>query len=230
MIATPEHRDTLAAALREAAVDVDAALADGRLVALDAADTLAEFLVTAAPDAAAFDEVVGGVSAPRGGVVEACVRSARWSPSCGMPRGDGRDRAERLWEALGHAHRSPCSPRTRPSPCRALGLPTSCRRCATSTRRSWPEGQRAATREAVRRFAASVHSPRLARQFVSETLRGWGLPKLVEDLRVVVAELAANAVRHAASTYAVSVRGGVIGFASRCGTAARPCRCARLRT
>ena len=97
VVATPEHREALAAALREAGVDVAAALAEGRLVALDAADTSAEFLVDGAPDAAAFDEVVGGVvrAAGRGWSRRSCVRRDG-RPALGCRRRHGRHRAREV--------------------------------------------------------------------------------------------------------------------------------------
>jgi hypothetical protein len=58
VVATAEHREAFAAEIRAAGVDVDAATADGRYHAVDAADLLARFMVDGAPDPARFREVV----------------------------------------------------------------------------------------------------------------------------------------------------------------------------
>jgi anti-sigma regulatory factor (Ser/Thr protein kinase) len=44
-----------------------------------------------------------------------------------------------------------------------------------------------------------------ARRFVIESLRSWGLDELVPDASIVISELAANAVLHAASAFRVSI-------------------------
>jgi hypothetical protein len=54
MIATPEHRDAVLAELRARQVDVDSIQAAGNLLALDARETLASFMVDGMPDATLF--------------------------------------------------------------------------------------------------------------------------------------------------------------------------------
>src|SRR5690348_5329540 len=61
VIATAEHREAFELELEAAGIDVPAAAADGRLVALDAAGTVARFTDCGQVDAAGFDEVVGEV-------------------------------------------------------------------------------------------------------------------------------------------------------------------------
>jgi len=61
VIATKEHRDGLARRLKMWGLDTTRAKAQGRYVALDATETLAEFMVDGWPDAARFAEVVGGL-------------------------------------------------------------------------------------------------------------------------------------------------------------------------
>ena len=60
VIATPSHREALHRRLTGAMSDVTAAGLTGRYVVLDAADTLAQFMVDGWPDADRFTEVVGG--------------------------------------------------------------------------------------------------------------------------------------------------------------------------
>jgi hypothetical protein len=58
VVATGDHRAAFADEMRAAGVDVDAATADGRYQALDAAEILALFMVDGAPDPALFRQVV----------------------------------------------------------------------------------------------------------------------------------------------------------------------------
>ena len=59
--------------------------------------------------------------------------------------------------------------------------------------------------ESHRHFACAPQAPRLVRRFVSATLRGWGLDELIDDGALMAAELATNAVVHAASDVTVSL-------------------------
>ena len=61
VVATPEHRAAFAGALRERAIDLDAAERDVRYLALDAQALLARLKVGGVPDAGRFEEVVGGI-------------------------------------------------------------------------------------------------------------------------------------------------------------------------
>jgi PAS domain S-box-containing protein len=62
-IATRAHRKDLDEALRAQGIDLVAAGTEGRYIALDAAETLAQVMVDGEPDAARFGNVVGGVVA-----------------------------------------------------------------------------------------------------------------------------------------------------------------------
>jgi signal transduction histidine kinase len=59
LIATPPHRDGVARRLTARGLDVAAAGAQGRYVALDARDTLTTFMVGGWPDPTRFDETIG---------------------------------------------------------------------------------------------------------------------------------------------------------------------------
>lgn len=56
-------------------------------------------------------------------------------------------------------------------------------------------------------FIASPPSVGSARNFVGDLLRHHGLPHLVDDVRLVVSELATNAVMHARTGFSVTLRG-----------------------
>jgi anti-sigma regulatory factor (Ser/Thr protein kinase) len=53
---------------------------------------------------------------------------------------------------------------------------------------------------------AQLDSPFDARAFVTNHLLGHGLPGLVDDVQLVVSELATNAVRHAQTPFTVTLR------------------------
>jgi PAS domain S-box-containing protein len=66
VIATPPHREQLDARLRAHGVDLATACAQGQYIALDAAETLAQFMVDGWPDAQRFADVVGNIIAGAG--------------------------------------------------------------------------------------------------------------------------------------------------------------------
>ena len=59
VVATPEHRELLSKRLEEAGLNVRDAVAANRFVMLDAVQTMDKFMRQDAPNAIAFDEVVG---------------------------------------------------------------------------------------------------------------------------------------------------------------------------
>src|ERR1041385_1749397 len=61
VIATKSHRDGLAQRLRTCGLDLTVAAQQGRYISLDAAETLAKFMVDGWPNAERFHEVVGSV-------------------------------------------------------------------------------------------------------------------------------------------------------------------------
>src|SRR5580700_1955418 len=61
VIATPAHREGLARILKSRGLDTSSALKTGRYLSLDAAETLATFMVNGWPDADQFTKVVGGL-------------------------------------------------------------------------------------------------------------------------------------------------------------------------
>lgn len=61
VVATPVHRESITAALARAGIDVAAAQAAGRYVALDAFETLTQFVVADWPSAASFWQAISPV-------------------------------------------------------------------------------------------------------------------------------------------------------------------------
>jgi diguanylate cyclase (GGDEF)-like protein/putative nucleotidyltransferase with HDIG domain len=67
VVATAEHRTAFAAVVRAGGIDLDAAIADGRYIALDAEALLGRLMVGGRPDPARFREAVGAVIDRAGG-------------------------------------------------------------------------------------------------------------------------------------------------------------------
>jgi excisionase family DNA binding protein len=66
VVATAEHRAGLEERLAADGIDVGAAVAEGRYLALDAAETLARMMAGGAPDAQTFAAIIGGIIAQAG--------------------------------------------------------------------------------------------------------------------------------------------------------------------
>jgi hypothetical protein len=216
VIATPDHRGAFEDALGTAGVDVEVARGDGRLLVLDADDTLAGFMVDGRPDPATFDAVVGTVV--RGASADG-RRVRAFGEMVALLWDAGNVPAaielEELWNGLGQ--HTPFSlfcayPAHLVSDWRAAEQFSAVCHLHSEVVAGAPvlEGC-----EVTRRFARSERAPRLARRFVVETLHGWGGAALVDDAAVVVAELTANAVMHAESDFTVGLarRGDVVRIA-----------------
>ncbi len=204
LIATAAHLERIRAALAGVASATDES---GRLLCLDAADTLAQLMDGDRPDPAAFDRVVGsllrGVQGPirafgemvallwdDGQVQAAMELEELWNRLCGdtpfalmcayeIGSGDGPGHD---LEAVCHLH----------SQVIGSGAPDVQQPGA-------PDGA------AQHHFPCSELAPTRARSFVATTLQGWAREDLDDAAAVIIAELAANAVRHADSTFKVSM-------------------------
>jgi hypothetical protein len=212
VVATAQHRRRFAEQMAAAGADVAAAQADGRLLMLDAAETMRRFLAGNRPDPDGFEQVIGGL--------------IRQAAGTGRPVQVYGEMVALLWEA-GHvtaaleieglwndlAARLPfaltCGYPAQSVAGEDLAEPVEeVRRLHSAV--VGPAG-------AVRSFEMVVGAPRAARHFVVQTLRGWGDGMLADDAAIVVTELAANAVLHARSafTVAISRTGGRVRIAVR---------------
>ena len=109
VIATKEHRDGLARRLKMWGLDTTWPTTQGRYVALDAAETLAKFMLQGWPDAARFAEVVDGlikrVKTASGGEAR---RVAAFGEMVALlwieGKADAALRLEELWNDLARTH------------------------------------------------------------------------------------------------------------------------------
>jgi signal transduction histidine kinase/ActR/RegA family two-component response regulator len=105
VVATEPHRHGLDELLQANGLDVAGARGRGCYVSLDAADTLAKFMVDGAPDPERFNEVIGGVIA---GVTNGRSRTSAFGEMVALLWAEGNFtaaiRLEELWNELQKQH------------------------------------------------------------------------------------------------------------------------------
>jgi hypothetical protein len=196
VVATEAHTVAFEAALRQSGIDITAARESGSLITLDAGQALSSFMAGDGPDAAAFDEVIGGLvrlAAQSGRRIRAYGEMVALLWDAGQVA--AAIELESLWNRLG------------------LQLPFSLF-CAYSSQSVAGDANLDAVNqichlhsavETTCCFTSGPHAPRAARRFVVETLLQWGRDESLDDAALVVSELAANAVLHAHSDFSVAV-------------------------
>jgi anti-sigma regulatory factor (Ser/Thr protein kinase) len=212
-IATQSHRAVFLDGLRDSGVDVDQAFADGRLLALDAAETLGSFMPDGRIDADAFRDTVGALvhrSASRGrplhlyGEMVSLLWEAGDIPAV--------IELEKLWNDLagevpfcllcGYRSESAADPRLAHALGRVCALHS-----AAHPARLQPRMAGGSQPVEACSFPADNRGPQQARRFIDQVLWDWGYSgALAEDARLLISELATNAVRHAKSTFRVGAR------------------------
>jgi anti-sigma regulatory factor (Ser/Thr protein kinase) len=218
VIATPDHRSAFERELAAAGAlgDVNRG---GSIVWFDAAATLARCMTDGRVDPEAFHTAVGGIVREAGQTGRA-IRAYGEMVALLWDAGDVLDaiELEKLWNELArelefslwcayHGHSLAVHEH-------ADELHEVCHlhTCVTD--------------EATARFAAGTDAPLAARRFVSSVLarRPYEGRVLTGDARLVVSELATNAVIHAATPFLVSVRftGSAVRVAVRDWSATRP--------
>lgn len=217
VIAAEGHGRTFEAALEADGVDLVRARSDGTFVLLDAVATMSAFIVDGQVDREAFHAVIGGLmrSAAAGGravraygemvallwdagnVLAAIELETLWnelgrelafSLFCSYPAASvtGSEHADALQHVC-HLHSSVLSP--------------------TADERAKEPAAACAQTGISAAFPAERASPGRARRLVVDALRRWGSgDALVNDVALMVSELATNAVRHASSSFSVNVR------------------------
>jgi hypothetical protein len=216
VIATEAHRRAFAAALEFDGVDVAQAQANGSFLALEVESTLAAIMVDGQVDRDAFNEVVGGlihrVAAPgrgvrafgemvallwdTGAVLAAIELEALWnelgrelefSLLCAYPRAS----------VVGHEH--------------AEALQQVCRMHSSVVHHPDSGGgeipESLSSTAFTASFPAERESPGRARRLAACELRRWGHgEELVNEVALVLSELASNAVIHARSSFTISLQ------------------------
>src|SRR5436190_6596827 len=169
VIAAPTHRDAFVEALGSAGIDVDAARQDGRLLELDAAETIASFSSDGHIDPEAFDQVVG--RAVREAAATRPVRAYGEMVALLRNAGDvvGAITLEDLWNDLGST--VPFSLFCAyPTNLFADSSPEALAELLHLHTAVVDETWVAQEADVIRWFEGTPRAPRLARRFVAETL------------------------------------------------------------
>ena len=105
VVATKAHRDGLDELMRANSIDVTQAIASGRYLALDAAETLSKFMVNGVPEPNLFNEVIGNVISS---VTDGRSRVRTFGEMVALLWAEGNQagalRLEELWNDLQKAH------------------------------------------------------------------------------------------------------------------------------
>ena len=212
VIATTAHLEGFEAELRALGVSVGAARQQGRIISFDAASLMAQLVFEGEVDPDAFAAVIGNTVRDQ---LKAGLRLRVYGEIVALLWDEGHVTAalelEALWNDLGRTVpfalmcSYPAGLVSDPVHVETLG-----RMCGLHSHvlegpthpdragRILPGAQLSA------QFPAVVEAPRAARHFVIDALRRWGFDAdLIDDAAVVVTELAANAVVHAASPFSV---------------------------
>lgn len=227
IVVGPSQRRAFESALVAAGIDLPAALADGALLIVDAADTLGRFMVDGTPDAEVLAEVIctmldHGVTDGRHLRIYGEMVTMLWQAG----HVGAALEVERMWNSL--ANDVPLSlfcayPSAIAADAETFAAFDDVCGMHSDVIGEMPIPSIAA---ATRPFSYDLHTPRDARLFVAETLAGWSLHDLIDDALLVVSELTTNAVRHAGSDVVVTVsrtRDGIrVGVADRSGVRPQP--------
>lgn len=205
-IVAPGHRKLLLAAIAESGIDVARSQDEGRLLVVDAVETLHAFMVGGSPQRAPFESAIQPLLA-RAGSCGRPVRAVGEMVALLWEQGNvvGAAELEDLWNAL-RDHASFDLLCAYPLAIRdvAESLPVLADVCAAHTQ-VLGAAPVAGGAERTATFDRSNASARGAREFVSDALREWGYDDAVEDAKLVVTELAANAMQHGRSDYTVAL-------------------------
>jgi len=219
VIATPAHRREFETRLTRAGVDLPAAGENGIYLALDASETMRQFMAADRLDSAAFDRVVGGLIR-RAGAGGRPVRA--YGEMVALLWDDGLVNAaaqlEAMWDELGRRHSFSlfCGYRA-DSVTRDGHLDAFAEVCRLHQEVVGLSPVAVSGPGAVRTFAFSRDAPAAARHFAVGAVCDWGAGDIADDAALVVTELAANAIVHAHSafTLTMSARGDLVRISVR---------------
>ncbi|MGH8981398.1 MAG: MEDS domain-containing protein [Acidimicrobiales bacterium] len=207
VIARPARIAAFTAALRAEGIDVDRGLATGSVIARDADEVLAEFMIAGRADPRRFAHAV---AAPLRAAGEGRPGMRIYGEMVALLWERGEVTAalelEELWNDLladpSFTSVLYCAyPSTLEVPEHAASFEAACRLHSAVLR----GGGAAAHASTYAHFEPTLHAPSAARTFVARTLGGAEAHDLVESAVLVVSELATNAVVHARSPFTVAV-------------------------
>ena len=216
VVATPAHRLAFESYLAGVEADVAAARSAGRYQAIDAAALLRRFAGAGQVDAASFEAEVGQVIRAAGaagrpvrvyGEMVALLWEAGQLNAALELEGRWNDLARDIPFGLycGYPEAPPTGADQRAALAEVCRLHAAVVGTPASAGRPGPARSRA-----TRSFPLDPDSPREARHFALDLLRGWRIEQrsgvnLASDVAIVVGELSTNAVRHAGSGFTVSL-------------------------
>jgi anti-sigma regulatory factor (Ser/Thr protein kinase) len=232
VIATDAHRRAFGGELAVAAIDVTQCERDGTLILLDAAETTAQFVRDGRIDRQAFRRLIGSIVS-RAGASGRPVRAYGEMVALLWEAGDvvAAIELEECWNELsaefpfallcGYHHESVLGHE------HAEALRQVCSLHARVLRPPAGEapGEPGPAAELCAQFPAEPGAVRSARLFAADALRRWGhAGSLLDDVQLVVSELATNAIVHARCSFRVAVReqGRGVRLSVRDASAARP--------
>ncbi|MDQ3756729.1 MAG: MEDS domain-containing protein, partial [Actinomycetota bacterium] len=205
VVATAARRAALDARLRTKGLDAAVARASGALVCLDADATLARFVEGDRIDPQRFREVIGGLvreAHGRGGPVRVYgeMVARLWEAGLVVQAVE----LEALWCRLGEslAFRLLCAYPS--SIVDAEHIEPFNDVCTLHSTALGPDGLPDDS-GTLRAFRPAPDAPRRARRFVGEALRHLDDPDALDEVLIVVGELAGNAVVHAGTPFVVGV-------------------------
>ncbi len=212
VIATDAHRDAFHQVLEAAGLDPAACRRDGQLIVLDAAETMARFVHQGQVDPEGFRETIGPVVAGAADTGRP-VRAYGEMVALLWDAGDvlAAIRLEEAWNALareipfglvcGYPSESVRGEENADALSQVCHLHSSVLEAPAAAAAPAPEP------EMCLHFPAERDAPTAARRFVVDALERCGHGgALLDDARLVVTELATNAVIHAKSPFSVVVR------------------------
>ncbi|HSV67955.1 MAG TPA: MEDS domain-containing protein [Mycobacteriales bacterium] len=217
VVATQAHRDAVTAGLARYGTDGERAQETGHYRCLDAAETLAAFMVEGEPERSQFRTVVGELvarAAEGGRPVRAFGEMV--ALLCADGNFSGAIQLEGLWNELGRDYpfslycAYPIAVLAGPGDLTAARQV--CDRHSTIlgplsyTARAARAPAIDGTAERSEMFVPVPTAVHAVRRFLSDTLAAWGEDDLVADAALIGSELASNAVQHAGSPFRASIQ------------------------
>ena len=236
VVATPEHRALLEAALAGQGTDLQEARQRGTYVAVDAADALLGFMIGDHPDHDLFE---AHVSALLDLVQHSKSRPWVYGEMVALLCADGNIAGamelEALWNELANTREFSLLCGYPTSMLDSAALEQVAGVCESHTQVIPPNDylSSSTTRtsgepvQSSKVFVPAGEAIAAARSFVAEALRTLGaMPPLIDDAMLLTSEMATNALVHAHSPFRISVArtDGVISFAVQDGTSRTPQR------